>query len=158
MRIKQILLSAAAGAAMLLGSMAAQAIVGPIPRPPGPTPVGYAYRWVPPVYRTVTDRSWVGERIERVMQWTEISPGRWANVLCDVLVPGHWEATTRQVQVSGGYWQLVAVDPMPPPVIVPLPRPVDMRGGGTVGVDGYGSGGGEDLSKFSGLSAWPDKK
>jgi hypothetical protein len=132
--------------------------VPPIEPPgyPGDPPAGYVYRWVPPVYRTVTERVWIPERIERVEQWVEVSPGCWERVWRTIVIPGRYEHVTRRVLVSAGYWQLVRVDrPWPRPV--PLPRPV-ITNPPTVGVEGYSRSGGEDLSKFSGLSEWPERK
>ena len=109
---------------------------------------------MPPVYRTVYDRIWVEERTERVLDWVEIAPGRWAQRWAIVTIPEHYETTTRRVLVSAGYWQLIRIEPPPRPI--PLPRPVVSFG--TVGVDGYSRQVGDDLSKFSPLYDWPDKK
>ncbi len=146
-----------AGMAMMGGSARAVVALPPPLRGRPVPPAGWGYQWVPPVYQTVAERQWAAERRDLVTDWVEVGPGRWAQVMREVVVvPGHWEVTTRQVQVSGGYWQLVRVDPPPYVPAVPLPRPVVLPG--AVGVDGYQSAeGGEDLSRFSGLSEWPGR-
>lgn len=129
-------------------------------------PPGYVCQWVPPVYRTVADSVWTPESVSMVPEWVEVSPGVIEQAWRQVVTPGHWTRTTRQVLVAEGHWELVAVAPpfvVPPPVVVAppvviTPGPVWTTSPGTVGVDGYGSGGGEDLSKFSGLSDWPKDK
>jgi len=138
------------------GPVPALVRISPPPRPIPPP--GYVYQWVPPVYQTVMDRVWIPERTEWVRQWVEITPGRLEEVMRQVTTPGHYDTTTRTVLVSNGYWQLVMMDPLPPPVIIPSPpRPVVVWNPGTVNVDGYKPGGlqTEDLSKFSGLKEWP---
>jgi hypothetical protein len=130
----------------------------PVEPPACPTPpYGYTYRWVPPQYRTVVERVWVPERTQMVEDWVQISPGKWEKVWRTVTIPGHYETVRRTELVAAGYWQLVRVDPPVYPRPVPMPRPV-VSEPGTVGVEGYSKGSGEDLSKFSGLSEWPDKK
>ena len=122
----------------------------PLPRPVPPP--GFVYEWVAPIYRTITDRVWIADRVELVADWMETSPGRWEQVWRQVVIPGHWQTATRKVLISPGYWRLARIEP--PPIIVPLPRPA-VIGPATVGVDGYRSGPGEDLSKFSPLTEWP---
>jgi len=160
---RTILLGALLGVTMVLPSTALARVTIMPPRPFPPIydppiqpepPVGYYYRWAPPVYRTVYDRVWVEERTERVMQWVEVAPGRWQECWTVRTIPAHWETTTRQVLVSAGYWELVRIEPPRP---IPMPHPVVITPG-PVGVDGYSQHGGEDLSKFSPLSEWPDKK
>jgi hypothetical protein len=163
-----VFLAALLGGAILLPSIAAARVsILPIPRPIPPDweppvcpdpPVGYTYRWVAPTYRTVYERVWVEESTRRWPEWVEISPGVWEQRWRTVTVPAHFETTSRQVMVSAGYWQLVKLDPPPYdyPHPIPLERPVvNSR---TVGVEGYSKSGGDDLSKFSPLSEWPDKK
>jgi hypothetical protein len=140
---------------------AAQAIV-PVQgggRPPGPAPVGWAYRWVPPTYRNIVDRVWIAERRDLVQDWVQVSPSRWEQVWREVVIPGHWDTTVRQVLVTPGRWELVRID-APPPRPIPLPPPVVIlpTNPPTVGVEGYKNEPGEDLSKFSPLREWPDKK
>jgi hypothetical protein len=68
---------------MPAGSMARIGIIAPFPpipiEPPycPDPPPGYTYRWVPPEYRTVYDRVWVEESVQRVLEWVQISPDRW---------------------------------------------------------------------------------
>ena len=137
------------------GPMPTLVRISPPPRPIAPP--GYVYQWVPPAYQTVTDRVWIPEKTEWVRQWVEITPGRLEEVMRQVVTPGHYESAMRTVLVSNGYWQLVMVDPLPPPVIIPsTPRPVVVWNPGTVNVDGYQPGvQTEDLRKFSGLKEWP---
>jgi hypothetical protein len=134
----------------------AKSIVAPWPVPIEPpicpeAPSGYTYRWVPAVCRTVSERVWVGERTQWVEDWIQVAPGRWERVWRTITIAGHYETITRREVVSEGYWQLVRVVPMPRPV----PYEHVDRVPGTVGVEGYSRGAGEDLSKFSGLSEWP---
>ncbi len=144
------------------GGVAGRGIIMP-PRPTPAPPLGWQYVWVAPVYRTVTERNWVPERVQWVAEWREISPGRYEQVWRQIVTPGYWQTTTRQVLVSAGHWELVAINPppppfLPPPIVVPppvYPPPIIVRGPGTVGVEGYRSSGGEDLSKFSPLTEWP---
>jgi len=129
-----------------------------LPRPMPVPPEGWVYRYAGPVYQTVVERVWIADRVEMVSQWMEISPGRLEQVWRQVVIPGHWETTTRRVLVADAHWELVRLDPpvpvpyYPPPVVVIIPP------AGTVGVDGYGTFQTEDLSKFSPLKEWPDKK
>ena len=137
----------AAGLVLSIATATASAIVAlPAPRPPAPQ--GWTYQWVPPTYRTLSDRTWIPERRAMFDDWAYID-GRWERIYRESIVPGHWESTTRQVLVSPGYWQLVQLFPPPP-------QP-PARIGGTVGVEGYANSTGEDLSKFSPLTEWPDK-
>jgi len=136
----------------LFGAATAQAIVSLPPRPF--TPPGYACRWVPPLYRTLSDRVWVDARVDMVPQWFETSPGHMERLYRQVITPGHWESTARQVLIADGHWELVAITPPPPPVVV-VPAPWPPRGG-TVGVEGYDSRPGENPNPFSGLSEWPE--
>jgi len=144
------------GAGMFAPPAPALVALPPTPRPRPLPPPGWTYLWIAPVYRTVTDRNWVPETVQMVPQWIEISPGRLEQVWRQIITPGHWEITTRQVLIAEGHWELVRVDPPPPPYppVFP-PPPVIVRNPGTVGVDGYGSGPVEDLSKFSPLTEWP---
>jgi hypothetical protein len=145
------------GAGLLAPPAKALVALPPIPAPRPVPPPGWSYVWVPPVYKTVTNRTWVPEVVRWVQEWREISPGRFEQIWRQIVTPGHWEMTPRRVLVSDGHWELVRVEPPPviveppvvirPPVIVPGPR--------TVGVQGYNSGPGEDLSKFSPLTEWP---
>ena len=139
--------------ALSMSLVPAAAIVPIGPRPPGPAPAGWVYRYVPPVYRTIADRVWISERVEWVSEWAWVN-GQYQQVYRQVVRPGHYETTTRQVLVAAGYWQLVRLDPPPRPMPMPRPYPVVVNPG-TVGVEGYRSGPGEDLSPFSGLSEWP---
>jgi hypothetical protein len=152
--MKRIIPILAAGLLGLsMGAVHAKAIVPLPPRPPGPAPVGWVYRYVQPVYTTVTERIWVPERIDWVSEWAWVD-GRYQQVYRQVVRPGHFETTTRRVLISPGYWQLVRADVVPMPV--PLPRPIPVVGNpGTVGVEGYHTGPGEDLSRFSPLTEWP---
>jgi hypothetical protein len=134
---------------------------GPLPQRPVP-PLGWEYVWMAPVYQTVTERNWVPEKVQWVAEWRQISPGRYEQVWRQIVTPGYWQTTTRQVLVSAGHWELLAINPPRPPVIIeppivvpPIYPPVIVRGPGTVGVQGYSSGMGEDLSKFSSLHEWP---
>jgi hypothetical protein len=151
----------ALGAGFLATPAQAIAIMPPVPTPRPVPPPGWTYRWVAPVYQTVTDRSWVPETVQWVAEWREISPGVYQQVLRQVVTPGYWTTTTRRVLVSEGHWELVRVEPPPiivdPPIVIrpPVPPPVVVPGPRTVGVDGYRSGRGEDLSKFSPLTEWP---
>jgi hypothetical protein len=122
-------------------------IIAPRPLPPP----GWVYRWVAPLYRTVTEQVWIPESRRMVAVWVEIVPGRLEQVWREVVTPGHWETRTRQELVSAGHYELVRIDP---PIIIDPPR-IFVTGPRTVGVEGYASGPGEDLSKFSGLSEWP---
>ncbi len=151
--MKTLQLIAAGLLGLSLQAMPAKAMVALPPRPPGPAPAGWVYRYVPPAYQTVLDRVWIPGSVEWVSEWVWID-GRYQQVMRQVVRPGHYETTTRQVMVSAGYWQLVRIDPVPGPIPVPLPRPVVVNPE-TVGVEGYRSGPGEDLSMFSGLSEWP---
>jgi hypothetical protein len=146
-------------AAPALGKVA---LIAPIPRPVPPVydppacpepPPGYVYRWVPPVYQTVYERTWIEEVRRQVCDWVQVAPGRWEQVWTTTIIPAHWEMIARRELVSAGYWELVRIE-MPPPRPVPMPA----ANPGTVGVEGYQQRGGEDLSKFSGLSEWPEKK
>jgi hypothetical protein len=108
------------------------------------------------VYRSVTERHWVPEIVRWVQEWCEVAPGRFEQVWRQIVTPGHWETTTRRVLVSPGHWELVRANPpmppgRPPVVIVPPTAPNP----GTVGVEGYSSGPGEDLRNFSPLTEWP---
>jgi len=137
------------------GSGRGPTIVRPTPAPPP----GWVYRWIGPVYQTIPDRIWIADRIEMVREWVEISPGRLEQVWRQIVTPGHYETTTRRVLVSDGHYELVRVDPpvyISPPIIVS--PPVVVWNPGTVGVDGYKTVSTEDLSKFSPLTEWPDKK
>ncbi len=124
---------------------------GPRPAPPP----GWVYRYIAPVYRTVTDQIWVAESRQLVPAWIETSPGRMEQVWREVVTPGHWMTSSHQELVAAGHYDLVQVDP--PVVIMPQPRVVFVNPG-TAGVEGYASAPTEDLSKFSGLAEWPDKK
>ncbi len=143
-----------AGAALAVapGGGRGVTIIRPTPAPPA----GWVYRWVGPVYQTISDRVWVPEKVEMVPQWMEIG-GRLEQVWRQVVTPGRWELHTRQVLVSEGHYELVRIEP--PPVIISPPivinPPVVVRNPGTVGVEGYKSGPTEDLSKFSPLKEWP---
>ena len=152
--MKKIIPILAAGLLGLASSaVPAKALVALPPRPPGPAPVGWVYQYVQPVYQTVTDRIWVAERIDWVTEWVWIE-GRYQQVYRQVVRPGRFETTTRRVLISAGSWRLVRVEVVPMPV--PLPRPIPVVGNpGTVGVDGYRTGQGEDLSRFSPLTEWP---
>jgi hypothetical protein len=138
----------------------AAAMIAPAP----PAPPGWAYRWVPPTYRTVFDRLWIPQQCTPVVDWVEISPGHFVQTWRNVLTPGHWQTTTRRELLDPGHWELVALAPPPrfrplpvEPIPMPLPRPVVLAPTGTVPVEGYSSGPGEDLSAFSGLREWPEK-
>ena len=151
---------AAAVLGLTLSATPASALVS-LPRPtppPGPSPSGYVYQYVEATYRTISERTWVPDRIDWVTEYVWIN-GRYEQVYRQIVRPGHYETTTRRVLVSPGYWVLVRVETYPPyPRPVPLPRPVPVIvNPGTVGVDGYRSGPGEDLSKFSPLKDWPTK-
>jgi len=154
-------LLAAAVVLVMAGPVGAKMIVSPpwpvpIEPPVCPEPpVGYTYRWVPAVYRTITERVRVEERAQQVEDWVQVGPGRWERVWRTVTIPAHYESVTRRELVSEGYWQLVRVMPYPRPM--PYPGPV-VSDPPTVGVEGYSQRGGEDLSKFSGLSEWPERK
>jgi hypothetical protein len=173
--MKTLLMCAVAGVA-LLGASAASGIVPiggggvAIIRPPTPAPPpGWVYRWVAPMYQTITEQVWVPERVEWVKQWMEITPGHLEQVLRQVVTPGHYETRTRRVLVSDGHYELVRIEPPPiiveppivirPPIIVDPPivirPPIVAPNPRTVGVEGYKSGAGEDLSKFSPLKEWP---
>ncbi|HEY4329775.1 MAG TPA: hypothetical protein VGN88_08565 [Phycisphaerae bacterium] len=129
------------------------------PRPSPMAPPGWVYRWVAPVYQNVMDQVWIADRTQMVQEWVEITPGHLQQVWQQVLIPGHWQATTRRVLIADGHYELVQINPFPQPpvVIVPAP-PVIVRNAGTVGVEGYNSNSTEDMSKFSPLNDWPDKK
>jgi hypothetical protein len=157
MNVMRWLLMAVVAGGMGLGMVpasTAQAIVPlPPPRRPAPPP-GWTYRWVPPTYSTVMHRVWVEGTTEWVVDYI-YRDGRYEQVWRQVRTPGHWESRTERVEVRPGYWQLVRIDPPPyEPRPYPMPRPWQ-PGTPTVGVDGYGSGPGEDLSKFSPLREWP---
>jgi hypothetical protein len=169
MTIKRLLICAAVAVGMGLyapamaqdAGGAGRGIIAP-PRPSPVPPVGWEYVWVAPVYRTVTEQNWVPEKVQWVAEWREISPGRYQQVWRQIVTPGYWQTTTRRVLVSAGHWELVAINPPPPPFIEPpivlppvYPPPIIVRNPGTVGVEGYARGGGEDLSKFSPLMEWP---
>ena len=143
------------------GGMSGRGMIAP-PRPTPMPPGGYQYVWVAPVYQNVTDQSWVAERVEWVAEWREFSPGRYEQVWRQIVTPGYWVTSTRRVLVSAGHWELIAISPPPPifidpPIVVrpPVNPPIIVRSPGTVGVDGYGGGSVEDLSKFSSLREWP---
>jgi hypothetical protein len=167
MKLVQILACAAAvlsmgvcAPAMAQDAGGGRGMIAPMPRPMPPS--GWQYVWVAPVYQTVADQTWVPERVEWVAEWREISPGRYEQVWRQLVTPGHWVTSTRRVLVSAGHWELVAVSPPWPPMIIeppyvmpPVSPPIYVRGSGTVGVEGYSSYGGEDLSRFSPLSEWP---
>ncbi len=156
MKSKFALAAMLMAAVLAMGAAPALALVRIVPAPPivrPPAPAGYAYQWVVPVLRTVRDQVWIPRHVEMVQDWVEVSPGRYEMVMRQNITPGHYETTTRQVVASEGYWQLVRIDP---PLPVPVPVVVVVNPG-TVGVEGYGSGPGEDLSKFSGLREWPGK-
>ena len=145
----------ALGTGMFAPPIPARAAFPPIPQMrPAPAP-GWTYIWVAPVYRTVTERNWIPGSTQMVPEWMEISPGRWEQVWRQIVTPGHWEMATRQVLISDGHWELVRIDPPPPRFPPVLPPPVFVRNPGTAGVEGYGSGPVEDLSKFSPLTEWP---
>ncbi|HVT82360.1 MAG TPA: hypothetical protein VHM90_17080 [Phycisphaerae bacterium] len=150
--MKLTLLAAAAIAAVSMFTAAPASAIVPIGGR-GPLPVappGWVYRYVGPVYRTVADQVWIAETRRLVPVWVETSPGRMEQVYREVITPGHWETRTRQELVSAGHYELVQISPpiyIPPRVVVVNP--------GTAGVEGYASGQGEDMSKFSGLSEWP---
>lgn len=146
--------------ALLTAPLPAATIVGPRP----PAPPGWAYRWIPPSYHTVYERVWIPEQCTQVLDWVEIAPGRYVQQWRSVLSPGYWQTAARRELLDPGHWELVAVDPPPyyhplpvEPMPMPLPRPVVVAPTGTVPVQGYASGGGEDLSAFSPLREWPDK-
>jgi hypothetical protein len=152
------LLAGTVGFGALPGTTAS-AIV-PLPPPARrPAPAGWTYRWVPPVYTTQTQRVWVEGTSEWVVDylWRD---GRYEQVWRRVTTPGHWENRTERVEVRPGYWQLVRIEPPPPPVSPPIYRPYPMPrpwqpGAPTVGVEGYQRGPGEDLGEFSPLREWP---
>jgi hypothetical protein len=147
----------ALGAGLFVAPAHALIALPPIPAPRPVPPPGWSYVWIAPVYQTVTDRHWVPEAARWVQEWREISPGRFEQVWRQIITPGHWETTTRRILVSPGHWELVRMGP--PPIIVEPPvvisPPAIMPGPRTVGVEGYSSGPGEDLSKFSPLTQWP---
>ena len=130
-----------------------------LPPPAPPAPPGWAYRWSPPTYHTLRERVWVPETCTQVLQWVEISPGRWVQTWAPLLQPGYWTLAQRQELVTPGHWELVALPPPLRPRPMPRPRPIEMAPPtGTVGVDGYRRGGAEDLHAFSGLTEWPSGK
>ena len=159
MKTLRLVMCAVAGVA-LLGTGAASAMVpiggrGVTIIRPAPTPMpppGWEYRWVAPVYQTITEQAWVPERVEWVQQWMEITPGHLEQVLRQVVTPGHYETRSRRVLLSDGHYELVRVERPPiiisppiivnPPIVVYPPVVVNPR---TVGVEGYRSGAGEDL-------------
>ncbi len=153
MKLTHILAVAVITGLSSLAAPSASAIVpigggrGPMPAPPP----GWVYRYVGPVYRTVSEQVWVAEARRLVATWVEIAPGRMEQVYREVITPGHWETRTRQELVSAGHYELVQITS--PPIYIP-PRIVVVNPG-TAGVEGYATGSGEDLSKFSGLSEWP---
>ncbi len=137
-----------------------------LPRPISPP--GFAYQWVPPVYQTVRQQIWIGEKIQTLPEWIEISPGYLQQVWHDVITPGHWEITSRQIQIADGHWQLIEISPPPvfitPPIVVippPFTPPVIIHpqptfsSGTTVTVEGYAPGDSASPTPFSGLTAWP---
>ena len=136
-------------ASLFCGISSSRALVFLPPRPF--VPPGYACRWVPPVYRAVSDRIWVEQRVDMVPGWYEISPGHMERLYRQVITPAHWETTIHQVLIADGHWDLVAIAP-PPPIFVPQPLPA------AVGVEGYDSRAGESLNQFSGLGEWPAEK
>jgi hypothetical protein len=137
----------------------------PIPGPPGdgwiwiPPTYRTVYQrvWQPPVYQTVNQSVWIPDRYE----WITICPG---DVGLDVqngqwvLIPGHYEIQTMNVEVSPGRWTYVArqqlitpghwehrgVIPGPPPMPLPLPQPPHVPGPRSPG-----------LEPFSPLWEWP---
>jgi hypothetical protein len=135
-----------------------------------PPPGDDGWVWVPPTYRTVYDRIWQPPTYQTVTENIWISDQyRWLTICTSedgqpiqrqewVLVPAHYEARTRQIQVSPGGWtwgprqELVTpghwerVGPIPPhPVPFPQPQPPTSRPPG--------------LEPFSPLWEWPpDKK
>jgi hypothetical protein len=156
MKLAQILRCTAIAAAIALAVPArAQAGGGRIISPRPVPPPGWVYRYVAPVYRTVMDQMWVAESRQLVPVWVETSPGCMEQAWREIVTPGRWMTTSRQELVAAGYYELVRVDP--PVVIVPQPRIVFANPGST-GVEGYQTATGENLSQFSSLSEWPDKK
>jgi len=163
MQTMRLMMMAVVAGGVLAGAAQAQSFV-PLP-PPGDgggrvvpwAPEGWAYRWVPPQYDWVSRRVWVEGRTEWVREWVEIR-GHMEEVWRQVTTPGRWEERSERMLVSAGRWELVRLSPPWPvepwPRPIPVPRPF-VTPSGTVGVDGYASGGGEDLSKFSGLRDWP---
>jgi hypothetical protein len=114
---------------------------------------------VPPTYSTVIRRVWVEGTSQWVCDWIwryDHYEASWRRVVS----PGHWEERPERVESRPGYWELVRIEP---PVPYPLPRPYPLptprpwQGTPTVGVQGYSSGPGEDLSKFSPLRDWPSR-
>jgi len=142
----------------------------PIPRPPHPP--GDGWIWVPPTYRTVYDRIWQPPAYQTITENVWISDQyRWLTICTSedglpvqrqewVLIPGHYETRTHQIQTSPGGWtwgprrELVTpghweyVRPIPPhpvPAPFPAPQPPTTRPPG--------------LEPFSPLWEWPaDKK
>ena len=169
--------------ALVVGWSAVPAVaVARIMPPPNPGP-GWVRVWVAPVYRTVYERVWIEERTQQIQErvwvppscewrdivtydewghrivrreYVELSPGYWSYQWRTIVVPAHEETVARQELVSSGYWKWVPVEV--PPMPVPLPRPIIFGNPPTVGVEGYKSLPTEDLSKFSPLTEWPDKK
>jgi hypothetical protein len=76
--------------------------------------------WVPPIYRTVQERVWVPPVVEtvheqvwvpeRVEQREVVRYDRYGRryVTCEtIVVPGHYETVTRQVETCPGRWEIV---------------------------------------------------
>jgi hypothetical protein len=164
MRTQRILILTitAGGVVATAGVAHAQSFV-PLPPPAEggrvvpPAPDGWAYRWIPARYDWVTRRVWIEGRTEWVREWVEIR-SHMEEVWRQITSPGHWEERSERVMVNPGRWELVRIGPPypvePRPGPFPLPHPIESPSG-TVGVEGYARGGGEDLSKFSGLREWP---
>ena len=120
-------------ASVLVSTAQAQAIVaidsgggggrGGPPRPSPVPPPRLGLSLDSPAYQNITDQVWIADRTQLVQEWVEITPGRLEQVWRQVVIPGHWETTTRRVLIADGHWELVQINPFPQPPIVIVPSP-----------------------------------